>query len=135
MTADVSTRPAGKVLLVDDDPILRKMLEARLAKFGFQTVFAVDGASAVLAARREQPDVILLDLGLPAGDGFLVMNQVRQLPRLSNVPIIIVSASDTMTDARAAAVGAQGFLKKPVDYTMLLVAIRRVLPSTPAFRK
>ncbi len=111
------------------------MLEARLAKFGFQTVFAVDGASAVLAARREQPDVILLDLGLPAGDGFLVMNQVRQLPRLSNVPIIIVSASDTMTDARAAAVGAQGFLKKPVDYTMLLVAIRRVLPSTPAFRK
>lgn len=130
--AKLAGSPAGKVLIVDDDPVLRKILEARLGKFGYQTVCAQDGASAVAAAGRERPDIILLDIGMPGGDGFLVMNQIRQIAPLAHIPIIIVSASDMMSPSRAIAVGAQGFLRKPVDYGQLLMAMRQSLPATPA---
>src|SRR5207244_9565098 len=71
-----------KILVIEDDPVARADLEARLAANGYTVARAADAASALTVVNRERPDLILLDLGLPAGDGFLVkQNEVGPLAR------------------------------------------------------
>jgi DNA-binding response OmpR family regulator len=121
-----------KILIVDDDRLLREGLATRLRTHGFGTVFAADGATAVLVARRETPDLILLDIGLPAGDGFVVMSRLHQLMSVSSIPIIVISArpADTNRD-KALEAGARSFLQKPLDNEQLLAAIHEALGLPP----
>ena len=72
----------AKILIVDDDQDIRRLLGHRLKSEGYVPVFAGDAISAVNLARKEAPDLILLDLGLPAGDGRLVMERLRAMPAL-----------------------------------------------------
>ena len=117
-----------KILIVDDDLAFRSGLALRLRAHGFTVVFAADGASAVSAARREVPDVILLDLGLPGGDGFVVMDRLRQLMAVASTPIIVISARPIEpNEARVLAAGAHVFIQKPPDNARLLAAINEVL--------
>jgi CheY-like chemotaxis protein len=119
---------AKKILIVEDDADLRLGLNARLRANKYQTAFAADAMSAVSQARREQPDLILLDLGLPAGDGFVVMDRLRANTQLAAIPIVVVSARPHHTCAsQALAAGARAFLQKPVDNDVLLETVRDVL--------
>ncbi len=116
------------ILIVDDDPELRLGLHIRLKACGYKVVFAVDGVSSISAARTQAPDLILLDLGLPAGDGFTVMERLRASDSMSLIPILVLSARDRGTNRdRALKAGARAFLQKPVDTADLLAAIRRAL--------
>jgi two-component system OmpR family response regulator len=117
-----------KVLVVDDDKDIQRLLALRLGKEGYETAFAGDGISALSAARAESPDVIVLDLGLPAGDGFTVLERLNAMPALSTIPVIVLSAREpAFNRERALASGAGMFIQKPFETRELLTAIRSAL--------
>ena len=117
-----------KILIVDDDPDLRRGLNVRLRANNYDTAFATDGMSAISVAQKEKPDLIILDLGLPAGDGFTVIERLKAIAPLAVVPIIVLSARDPQTSKeRALKAGAETFFQKPVDNEELLAAIRKAL--------
>ena len=117
-----------KLLIVDDDPDIREGMQVRLEYNGYDTCFATDALSCVAAARKEEPDLIILDLGLPDGDGFLVIERLTRDPTLSAIPIVVVSARDARANQeRATKAGAKAYLQKPVDNAEFLTVIRKAL--------
>jgi twitching motility two-component system response regulator PilH len=117
-----------KILIVDDDPEMRLALHIRLKANNYEVVAASDGVSGVSEARKQVPDVILLDLGLPAGDGFSVIERLQRMDTLAHIPIIVVSGRDRMANReRALKAGAKLFLQKPVKNAELLSAIEQML--------
>jgi DNA-binding response OmpR family regulator len=121
-------KPQAKVLIVDDDPEMRLAMHVRLKANNYSVGFAVDGVSGVAEARRQMPDVILLDLGLPAGDGFSVLERLKASDILATIPVIVVSGRDRAAHRdRSLKAGAKMFLQKPVRNTDLLLAIEQTL--------
>jgi DNA-binding response OmpR family regulator len=120
--------PETKILIIEDDADQLIGLKLRLQAYGYTVVHATDAVSAVRVARQELPDLILLDIGLPAGDGFVVMQRLHNLVDVAHVPIIIVSARDPEHHAeRALNAGAYCYFQKPVDNRDLLDAIEDAL--------
>ncbi|HXM91406.1 MAG TPA: response regulator [Candidatus Dormibacteraeota bacterium] len=120
-----------KILIVEDDADVRLGLHVRLKANHYDVFFAVDALSSLTAARKHEPDLILLDLGLPAGDGFVVMDRLKAVPALAIIPIIVVSGrSGAANRDRALKAGAKAFLEKPVDNAELLAVIRQALGET-----
>jgi DNA-binding response OmpR family regulator len=116
------------ILIVDDDPDVRLGLHVRLRANHYNVIFAGDGMASIAEARKHMPDLIILDLGLPAGDGFNVMEKLKVNDNLSLIPVIVVSARDPAANReRALKAGAKAFLQKPVDNAKLLAVIRKVL--------
>jgi len=125
-----------KILIVDDDPDLRQALKLRLRANDYETVHAVDGYSAIAQAYKERPNLIILDLGLPAGDGFVVLDRLQADDKLSDIPVLVLTARDPQsTEQRALEAGASAFFQKPADNAELLDVIRATLhqnkTSTP----
>jgi DNA-binding response OmpR family regulator len=117
-----------KILIVDDDPSLRLGLQVRLNAYHYDVAFAVDGATSIVEARKYKPDLILLDLGLPAGDGFSVLERLKAAGTLSSIPVIVLSGRDRVGNReRALKAGAKSFLQKPMENDELVAAIRFVL--------
>jgi DNA-binding response OmpR family regulator len=117
-----------KILIVDDDPDICQGMQVRLEHSGYATCFAADALSGTAAASKEEPDLIVLDLGLPAGDGFLFIERLKMQPALGAIPIIVVSARDARANReRAIKAGATAYLQKPVDNAEFLAVIRRAL--------
>jgi len=120
-----------KILVIDDDQDLALGLKVRLRANSYATVFATDAISAISQAVKENPDLILLDLGLPGGDGFVVMERLDNIESLSSVPVIVMSARDPQGHRdRALGAGAKAYIQKPVDNDELLATIRKVLGET-----
>lgn len=124
----------SKILIVDDDPDLRQALRLRLRANHYDTVHAVDGYSAIALAYKEHPNLIILDLGLPAGDGYMVLDRLQRDNKLSCIPVIVLTARDPQSsERRALDAGAAAFFQKPADNAELLEVIRATLPrSAPA---
>ncbi len=121
-----------KILVIEDDPVARADLQARLAAQGYTVALAADAASALTAVNREGPDLILLDLGLPAGDGFLVLERLRKIKTLATIPVLVVTGrTDPETRKRVEAMGVAPVLVKPVQTEVLLAAIRSALETQP----
>ncbi len=119
-----------KILIVEDDADIRGLLNARLRRGSYDTAVATDGMTALAVARREQPDLIVLDLGLPAGDGFTVMERLRAITSLAEVPVVVITARDAATNRdKAEASGAVAFVEKPIDFDQLLETIDGLLIS------
>jgi DNA-binding response OmpR family regulator len=124
------------ILIVDDDPDVRLGLHIRLKANHYNVIFAADGMASIAEARKHKPDLIVLDLGLPAGDGFSVMERLKANDGLSLIPVIVVSARDRNANMdRALKAGAKAFLQKPVDNAELLKVIRQVLGEPPITAK
>jgi DNA-binding response OmpR family regulator len=116
------------ILIVDDDPDVRLGLNLRLKANHYEVVFAADGVGTIAATRKHMPHLIILDLGLPAGDGFSVLEMLKANDSLCLIPIIVVSGRDRNTNRdRALKAGAKAFLQKPVDNARLLAVIRQLL--------
>lgn len=114
-----------RVLVVDDEPAIRRFLHTALADDQFTLVQAENGHAALAAAVTAKPDVILLDLGLPDLDGVEVISRIRQW---SQVPIIVLSVRDREADkVRALDAGADDYLTKPFGVGELLARIRVML--------
>jgi DNA-binding response OmpR family regulator len=117
-----------KILVVDDDPDVRHSMHIRLKANNYDTFLAADAISSMVEARKHEPDLIILDLGLPAGDGFVVMERLKTVPALAEIPIIVVSGRDSRINRnRAMSAGAKAFLQKPVNNAELLAVIRHTL--------
>jgi CheY-like chemotaxis protein len=117
-----------KILIVEDDADTRKALNLRLRFNDFETMYAVDGFSAVAAAAREHPDLILLDIGLPAGDGFMVMERLKANEALAAIPVIVLTGRERKaTFRRAMDAGCYAYFEKPADNDALLHAIRSAI--------
>src|SRR5437879_8536799 len=93
-----------KILVIEDDAVARADLQARLEANGYVVARAAEAASALTVVSRVHPDLILLDLGLPAGDGYLVLERLRKIKALASIPVLIVTGrSDAETRKRVAA--------------------------------
>jgi DNA-binding response OmpR family regulator len=120
----------NRILIIEDDAVTRQILDVRLKASGYDTFLAYDGIMALQVAQKTKPDLILLDLGLPGGDGFNVMQRFRQLGQFSSVPIIVFSARDSAhLEERSLREGAAAFFSKPLNMEALLASIRSRLPT------
>src|SRR5881296_2153661 len=125
-----SRRSRQKILVIEDDPVARADLQARLEANGYVVARAADAASALTVVNREHPDLILLDLGLPAGDGYLVLERLRKIEALATIPVLIVTGrTDAETRKRVEAMGVAPVLTKPVGTETLLAAVRASLQT------
>jgi two-component system KDP operon response regulator KdpE len=117
--------PKPKILVVDDDPDLVRALRLRLRANNYEVATATDGYSAIASAQKERPALIILDLGLPVGDGFVVLDRLQNIDALAGVPVIVLSARDPQAnEERALRAGAAAFFQKPADNDELLNVIR-----------
>ena len=122
-----------KILVVDDDSQLLLGLSPRLRANSYSVVTAADAIDALAVARKEVPDLVILDLGLPGGDGFLVLERLKNMASLAATPVIVLSAKDpTSNKKRALDAGAVAYFQKPPDNHELLTAIRQALGETLA---
>jgi two-component system KDP operon response regulator KdpE len=121
------------ILVIDDDKQLLLGLSPRLKANGYVVTSATDAVSAIAVARKEAPDLIILDLGLPGGDGFVVLERLSGLADLAAIPVIVLSARDPAGNKqRAIDAGAAAFFQKPADNHEFLAAIRQALGETTA---
>jgi DNA-binding response OmpR family regulator len=119
-----------KILVVDDDPDVRLGLQLRLTANHYDVIFAGDGVAGIAEARKHMPDLMILDLGLPAGDGFSVLERLKANEKLSSIPVIVLSGRDRVGNRdRAIKAGARTFLQKPMANDKLLGVIRLVLEA------
>lgn len=125
--------PREKILVVDDDPDLVRALRLRLRANNYDVATASDGYSAIASAQKILPSLIILDLGLPVGDGFVVLDRLQNIDTLAGVPVIVLSARDPQSnEERALKAGAAAFFQKPADNDELMHAIRSSLVSGSA---
>ena len=123
-----SSMRKAKVLIVEDDDDLRPGLTRRLQASGYTVVNAQDGMTAISVAKRERPDVVLLDLGLPAGNGLIVLERYANLPELSAIPVVVLTGQDPRTAEPATRkFHVAAFLQKPADNKDLIEAIEHAL--------
>ena len=117
-----------KILIVEDDRDIATGLSLRLKANGYDTACAGDAHSAIDMASKDKPALILLDLGLPDDNGFVLMKKMEKLPSLSSVPVIVLTGrpQEVYKEATVLA-GARKYLQKPVENKELLAAIREVL--------
>jgi len=118
------------VLLVEDDKKITLAIGIRLKAMGYEVASAADAVGAVAQARKSKPDVVLIDINLPGGDGFMVAERLQNLLQTSSTPLIFITASKQAgLKDRAKELGAVAFLEKPFDATQLADAIEMSLYS------
>ncbi len=122
--------PTATLLLVDDNELDRDMLSRRLRRRGFDVLLSIDGADAVAVARRERPDLVVLDTSLPVLDGLSATRQLKADPETRAIPVLILSAYAMQQDReQAMAAGCDDFDSKPVELPRLLSKIEALLAS------
>ncbi|MFK7978132.1 MAG: response regulator transcription factor [Halioglobus sp.] len=113
-----------KVLMVEDDHKLTIAMGIRLKAMGYDVSTAGDAVSAVAAARKYEPDMVLIDINLPGGDGFMVAERLQMLVQTAMIPFIFITASkEPGLKEKAIEMGAVAFLEKPFDASDLVDAI------------
>jgi two-component system KDP operon response regulator KdpE len=123
--------PKPKILIVDDDPDLVRALRLRLRANDYETSHACDGYTAIAVAQKEHPNLIILDLGLPAGDGYVVLERLQDIDALSSIPVIVLTARDPQgNEKRTMDAGASAFFQKPADNNELLEVIQATLAQS-----
>ncbi len=134
MSSSASGAQPKKILVVDDNEIVIKSITLKLQGAGYQVITAMDGSEAVAMARRETPDLILLDVSFPpdvggvAWDGFRIMEWFQRLDTAKRIPIIVITGNeDPKVKERATAAGAVAFFQKPLEHDYLLKVIRATL--------
>jgi CheY-like chemotaxis protein len=123
----MSSEPAT-ILIIDDEPQNRRLLEALLQPEGYRTQSASSGDEAMALIAEHAPDLVLLDIMMPGIDGFEVATRIKSNPATANIPIIMVTAQD----GRGARViglnsGVEEFLAKPIDRAELWLRVRNLL--------
>ncbi len=115
-----------KILVVDDEEDVAKVLKVRLKATGYHVVLAFDSVQAFTMANKERPDLIILDIMIPGGGGFVVAERLKQSTATHHIPIIILTGISG-GEERAYKVGASGYVMKPYHPEKLLETINNAL--------
>jgi DNA-binding response OmpR family regulator len=125
-----------KILVVDDDLVIVKAMSMKLTPAGYQVISAMDGSEAISAARKEKPDLILLDLNFPndvgiSWDGFQIIAWLQRIDDSKKTPVIVISGGDPAKfKTRALQAGAIAYFQKPVKNDELLALIKQTLQAS-----
>jgi two-component system, OmpR family, alkaline phosphatase synthesis response regulator PhoP len=122
-----------KILVVDDEiPILR-LLEINFSRAGYEVITALDGAEGLDKLNAEKPDIVVLDIIMPVMDGYEMLTQMRSDPRWSDIPVVILTAKAQDADSyESLRSGATTFITKPVVVSDLITLVKRVLALADA---
>jgi DNA-binding response OmpR family regulator len=124
---------APHILVVDDDPVIVRLLEVNFRLDGFDVSTAGRGEEAIALAVETPPDIILLDIMMPGLDGYEVCRRLRAIPALADIPVLFLSAR-AQDDARAADedLGIVDYVTKPFDPSELVATVRRLIEGSPS---
>lgn len=127
-----SPAPRGRILIADDEPHIRRILETLLESASFLVDAQPDGTSAIAALESDSPyDLILLDIMMPGATGLEVLSHLRELEHRRSTPVVILTAKGQDADReRAFALGANDFLTKPFSPKKLLARINEILQDS-----
>ena len=117
----------SKILVIEDDEVMREMLRLRLVQAGYGVILAHDAAVAAHAVTKERPDLVLADIHMPYLSGLQLIEAMKSDPATAPIPVIFVSGN-AGAEAEAMRVGGAGFLAKPVRDEDLLAMVARHLP-------
>lgn len=124
-------RRAARILLVDDDPVMRELAAAKLAEAGYEACTAENGENALEILDREAVDLVISDLDMPIMDGFELTRRIRNSPAYCDIPVIVITASDQGDSVeKAFAAGATSFLAKPINWALFSHAVLFVLKAS-----
>jgi CheY-like chemotaxis protein len=124
-----------RILVVEDEPRIVAVLTVRLKAAGYLVIAAPDAVLAGIMALKHRPDLILLDISMPGGNGLMVAERLQNAEATAGIPVIFLTASrQPGLRAKAMALGAVGFFEKPYDAHQLLAAIARALGEPVAYR-
>ena len=124
-----------RVLIVDDDPVFVKLLQTDLHVAGYEALSAKDGYKGIEVARKERPDLIIMDIMMPGMDGHRTSELIKESHLTADIPIIYVTAKDGLLDEELAMeLGADFYLKKPYEPDILLSVIQQTLQTKEAGR-
>jgi DNA-binding response OmpR family regulator len=127
------TNGFGRVLVVDDDEVIRQLIAVNLTLEGFDVATAVDGQDCLDKVRAIAPDVITLDVMMPRLDGWETTLQLRKSPDTAQIKVVMITARAQEEDiVRGAAVGADAYLTKPFDPGEMIRVVRELAGVTPA---
>ena len=117
-----------QVLVVEDDRKIAKTLEIRLRSMGYKPVLAYDAVMGIQSAVQHRPDLVIMDITMPGGDGLSVAESMHDLTTTQNTPIIFITASKKISHReRALELGAAGFFEKPYDTERLLGKVAQLI--------
>ena len=118
----------SRVLIVEDEPDIARLGGLHLKQAGIESVFAGDAVTAMTIARKEDPDAIVVDLGLPGGGGVLVIERLRAIAHLAMKPVIVISAREPVeAERQAREAGAVAFFSKPIDFDAFVAEVKAQL--------
>lgn len=117
-----------RILMVDDEPDLIKIVHARLAAYGYEFISAESGLEGLDKAEKEKPDLILLDVMMPHMHGFDMLSKLRDNPTTASIPTIMLTArDDTKSISKAKDLGAKDYITKPFNLEALLDSVQKYL--------
>ena len=117
---------AGKTILTDDDPEMLKALSIQLKREGYRVLTALDGMQAVMGVHKNAPDLVILDMRMPAGGGVSVLEKLGGSVQRMGIPVIVLTSFGDAKE-KAEQLGAFRFFKKPHDSKELLKAIEEAI--------
>jgi CheY-like chemotaxis protein len=126
----------GKILIVEDNSDIRKLMHIFFKNAGFVVVAAVDGEEGLHMAKAEKPDVIITDINMPKMDGIAMIKQLRTEPETASIPIVVCTANSSVTPEEVVKTGADNACYKPIDFRALIDMIQAMvaLDNNHAYR-
>ncbi|MBU3911202.1 MAG: response regulator [Candidatus Omnitrophica bacterium] len=118
-----------RVLIVDDEPELAKIVQVRLAADGYEVIRAENGQEALDKAESEKPELILLDVMMPKMHGLEALRRLKEKPETKDIPVVMLTAKDDKEAvSEASSLGAKDYITKPFNTEALLAAVKKYLP-------
>jgi len=122
----------GRILVADDEPQMRKLIELSLKKAGLEMIPAVDGHDAIAKAVAERPDVIILDVTMPGMNGFQALTELKSREPTAAIPVIVLTSKGReIARQEAESLGAASFINKPFSPRILAEEIARLITGSP----
>ena len=126
-------RQRTRILVVEDDPMIRELIVTRLELAGYQTFTACDGFQGLASLAEVRPAAMILDINMPRLDGFGVLTKMRETGAITRIPTMVLTARNQPDDVRnAISLGARDFLSKPFRDEQLLARVARLLRKVSA---